>query len=271
MTTLLQFPIYFSPLKKHQKPITYHSLPSSKLAFLKKDSFKSRSYKERWSLLGGGKDGIWIKEEGLKRKRRVVLVRFNQGFGGGGGGGGGGGRDNSGTARLLGNIALAVGLTYLSVSGQLGWVFDTVGWILDTLISIWLLPHSIMFELDQFVQWDPLIDDVYVQLLAVVIPIVGLGAFLWWAGRDILQGTCPNCGNEFQIFKSTLNDELQLCPFCSQPFSVVGDEFVSDSVGFSKESTPFGQGFSDFSSGFKKGKESSSAVVDVEAEVKDAD
>uniref|UniRef100_A0A6N2MFK9 Uncharacterized protein n=1 Tax=Salix viminalis TaxID=40686 RepID=A0A6N2MFK9_SALVM len=40
------------------------------------------------------------------------------------------------------------------------------------------LPHSIMFELDQFVQWDPLIDDVYVQLLAVVIPIVGLGAFL---------------------------------------------------------------------------------------------
>lgn len=244
MTTLLQFSLYFSPLKKYQKPITYHSLPSSKLAFLKKDSFKSRSYKEKWSLLGGGKDGIWIKEEGLKRKRRVVLVRFNQGFGSGGGGGGGGG-DNSGTARLLGNIALAVGLTYLSMTGQLGWVFDTVGWILDTLISIWLL--------------------------AVFIPIVGLGAFLWWAGRDILQGTCPNCGNEFQIFKSTLNDELQLCPFCSQPFSVVGDEFVSDSVRFSKKSTPFGQAFSDFSSGFKKGKESSSAVVDVEAEVKDAD
>ncbi|KAJ6301478.1 hypothetical protein OIU77_015725 [Salix suchowensis] len=180
MTTLLQFPIYFSPLKKHQKPITYHSLPSSKLAFLKKDSFKSRSYKERWSLLGGGKDGIWRKEEGLKRKRRVVLVRFNQGFGGGGGGGG---RDNSGTARLLGNIALAVGLTYLSVSGQLGWVFDTVGWILDTLISIWLL--------------------------AVVIPIVGLGAFLWWAGRDILQGTCPNCGNEFQIFNQPFSGKSQ--------------------------------------------------------------
>jgi hypothetical protein len=135
MTTLLQFSIYFSPLKKYQKPITYHSLPSSKLAFLKKDSFKSRSYREKWSLLGGRKDGIWIKEEGLKRKRRVVLVRFNQGLGGGGGGGGG---DNSGTARLLGNIALAAGLTYLSMTGQLGWVFDTVGWILDTLISIWV-------------------------------------------------------------------------------------------------------------------------------------
>lgn len=26
-----------------------------------------------------------------------------------------------------------------------------------------------------------------VQLLAVIIPIVGLGAFLWWAGRDIVQ------------------------------------------------------------------------------------
>lgn len=141
MTTLLQFSLYFSPLKKYQKPITYHSLPSSKLAFFKKDSFKSRSYKEKWSLLGGGKDGIWIKEEGLKRKRRVVLVRFNQGFGGGGGGGG----DNSGTARLLGNIALAVGLTYLSMTGQLGWVFDTVGWVLDTLISIWVCCLSQFF------------------------------------------------------------------------------------------------------------------------------
>ena len=70
-------------------------------------------------------------------------MRFNQGFGGGGGGGGGG--DNSGTARLLGNIALAVGLTYLSMTGQLGWVFDTVGWVLDTLISIWVCCLSQFF------------------------------------------------------------------------------------------------------------------------------
>uniref|UniRef100_A0A2P2K399 Uncharacterized protein LOC105139703 n=1 Tax=Rhizophora mucronata TaxID=61149 RepID=A0A2P2K399_RHIMU len=82
---------------------------------------------------------------------------------------------------------------------------------------------------------------------------------------------CPNCGNEFQIFKSTLNDELQLCPFCSQPFSVVNDEFVRDSIKFSKQSRPFGQAFSDFYPSSNKGKDSPSAVVDVEAEIKDAD
>ena len=27
------------------------------------------------------------------------------------------------------------------------------------------------------------------QLIAVLLPIVGLGAFLWWAGRDIVQST----------------------------------------------------------------------------------
>ncbi|KAL0443494.1 UNVERIFIED_CONTAM: hypothetical protein Slati_2072100 [Sesamum latifolium] len=82
---------------------------------------------------------------------------------------------------------------------------------------------------------------------------------------------CPNCGNEFQVFKSTLNDELQLCPFCSQPFSVVGDEFVREPVKFSNESTTFGQAFSDFSPLKKKGKGSSAPVVDVEAEIRDAD
>lgn len=28
-----------------------------------------------------------------------------------------------------------------------------------------------------------------VQLVAVLIPIVGVAAFIWWAGRDIVQGT----------------------------------------------------------------------------------
>ncbi|XP_024034403.1 uncharacterized protein LOC18054188 isoform X2 [Citrus clementina] len=108
-------------------------------------------------------------------------------------------------------------------------------------------------------------------LLAVIVPIVGFGAFLWWASRDIVQDSCPNCGNDFQIFKSTLNDELQLCPYCSQPFSVVDDKFVRESVRFSNESTTFGQAFSDFFPGSRKGRESSTSVVDVEAEIKDAD
>ncbi|KAJ9182835.1 hypothetical protein P3X46_006784 [Hevea brasiliensis] len=249
MTSLLQISILNTLHDDVCKKFIYsHSLPSSRITSFNRNRSKLRANREKWSLLemGRGKDGILVKHEVWKRKRRVVLVSFNQGFGfngGGGGGGGGGGRDNSSTIRLLGNVALAIGLTYLSMTGQLGWIFDAIGWVLDLVISIWLL--------------------------AVLIPIVGLGAFLWWAGRDILQGTCPNCGNDFQIFKSTLNDELQLCPFCSQPFSVE-DEFVRDSVKFSNSSTTFGQAFGDFSAASKNGKDSSS-VVDIEAEIKDAD
>ncbi|PPD89211.1 hypothetical protein GOBAR_DD13855 [Gossypium barbadense] len=123
------------------------------------------------------------------------------------------------TARLVGNIALAIGLTYLSATGQLGWV-------LDAIVSIWLI--------------------------AVLVPIVGVGAFLWWAGRDIVQSSCPNCGNDFQIFKSFLNDELQLCPYCSQPFSVVDDKFVKEPVKFSNQTSKQKQSFNSFSPGFKK-------------------
>lgn len=193
-----------------------------------------------WCMMGRIEDGILLKDEGrmMRKKKRVVLARFNQGFGFNGGGGGGGGRDNSNNARILGNLALAVGLTYLSMTGQLGWV-------LDAIVSIWLI--------------------------LLIVPVVGLGAFLWWAGRDIIQSSCPNCGNDFQVFKSSLNDELQLCPFCSQPFSVVDDKFVRDSVKFSNQATTFGQAFSDFSPSSKKEKKYSTAVVDVEAEVKDAE
>ncbi|KAJ8754620.1 hypothetical protein K2173_010711 [Erythroxylum novogranatense] len=248
MTSLLQLSVNSSSLNTLQsivyKRSTYsHSGPSSKSASFTQKGFKLRAFSQKWRLLevGRRKDAILFKKEGWKRNKRVVLVRFNQGFGFNGGGG----NDKSSTVRLLGNIALAFGLTYLSVTGQLGWVFDAIGWVVDIIISIWLL--------------------------AVIVPVVGLGAFLWWAGRDILQGTCPNCGNEFQIFKSTLNEELQLCPFCSQPFSVVNDEFVRDSVKFSNQSTKFGQTYNDLYPSSKKGKDSSSAVVDVEAEIKDAD
>lgn len=64
------------------------------------------------------------------KKKRVVLVRFNN-LKFNGGGGGGGGKDDGGTAKMLGNVALAVGLTYLTFTGQLGW-------ILDTIVSIWV-------------------------------------------------------------------------------------------------------------------------------------
>ncbi|CAB4300293.1 unnamed protein product [Prunus armeniaca] len=66
-----------------------------------------------------------------RKKEREVVVRSNQGFGFNGGGGGGG-KDDGATARILGNLALAIGLTYLSFTGQLGW-------ILDAIVSIWVL------------------------------------------------------------------------------------------------------------------------------------
>ncbi|XP_031266735.1 uncharacterized protein LOC116125152 [Pistacia vera] len=250
MTTLLLFSINLSTFNTSQlhnhfckePTISCCSLSRPKFGSFHQSNYKLRALGEErfWCYLGLGraKDGTLVKEEGLKRKKRVVLVRFNQGFGFNGGGGGGGGGDNNANARVLGNLALAILLTYLSMTGQLGWVVDAI-------VSIWLI--------------------------VVLVPIVGLGAFLWWAGRDMVQGTCPNCGNDFQIFKSALSDELQLCPYCSQPFSVVDDKFVKESVSFSNESTTFGQAFSEFFPGSNKGKESSKAIVDVEAEIKDAE
>ncbi|KAB2095854.1 hypothetical protein ES319_A01G068700v1 [Gossypium barbadense] len=254
MTTILQITFKFSPFTSSneefcEKPICCYPVRSPRTVSLQPNRFKLGAFgSQRWSFgeVGRCKDGIFLKEEGWKRKkkRRVVLVVFSQGFGfnggggSGGGGGGGGGKIDSNTARLLGNIALAIGLTYLSATGQLGWV-------LDAIVSIWLI--------------------------AVLVPIVGVGAFLWWAGRDIVQSSCPNCGNDFQIFKSFLNEELQLCPYCSQPFSVVNDKFVKEPVKFSNQTSKQKQSFNCFSPDLKKGSDSSGAVVDIEAEVKDAD
>ncbi|XP_028779869.1 uncharacterized protein LOC114736250 [Neltuma alba] len=246
MSTLLQTSVKLSTFKSfsphddlHKKQTFDFSPLVARLASIHDSGFSSRVYGERWRFLGEARrfrNGVLAEERicwgNKKKKKRTVLVKNNQGFGFNGGGGG----DDGATARLLANIGLAIGLTYLSMTGQLGW-------ILDAIVSIWIF--------------------------AVLVPIVGIGAFLWWAGRDIMQGTCPNCGNQFQVFKSTLNEELQLCPFCGQPFSVVGNEFVKDSVKFSNQSTTFGQAFKDFTRS-RNGKDSGGAI-DVEAEIKDAD
>ncbi|KAL8032192.1 hypothetical protein ABFX02_13G079800 [Erythranthe guttata] len=224
------------------QPSNYYPHRTLKIESFRKGRFKSDALGDNLPLLGvgRGKDGILVSKG---RRKRAVAVKFNNGFnglgggGGDGGGGDGGGRISGETARMLGNLGLAVLLTYLSMTGQLGW-------LLDAIVSIWLL--------------------------AVLVPIVGIGAFLWWAGRDIVQSNCPNCGNEFQVFKSTLNDELQLCPFCSQPFSVEGNEFVSDPVMFSNQSTKFNQAYGDIPRK-NKGKVSKGSVVDIEAEIRDAE
>ncbi|KAL5132417.1 hypothetical protein HKD37_12G035092 [Glycine soja] len=240
MTTLVQLSIKCSNLKHnffhhgiYKRPTCSFSRIETKFGSFNGNSLKLRVGRESLCFLEGAvfKNG---EEKGCKREKRAVLVKNNQGFGFNGGGGGG--RDDGATARILGNLALAIGLTYLSMTGQLGW-------ILDAIVSIWLI--------------------------AVLIPIVGLGAFLLWAGRDIMQGTCPNCGNDFQVFKSSLNDDLQLCPFCGQPFSVVGNEFVKDSVKFSNQSTTFGQAFNNFTR--SRNEKDSGKAIDVEAEIKDVD
>ncbi len=71
-----------------------------------------RAYGEMWPFLGGSghEDVILAEEDRWKRKKMVVLVRFNQRFSFNGGGGGG---DNGATARVLENLTLAIGLTYL--------------------------------------------------------------------------------------------------------------------------------------------------------------
>jgi hypothetical protein len=82
-----------------------------------------RAYGETWSFLGGrGREGVILAEKvRWKRKKMVVLVRFNQRFSFNGGGGGG---DNGATARVLENLTLAIGLTYLSMTGQLGLILQ---------------------------------------------------------------------------------------------------------------------------------------------------
>lgn len=68
----------------------------------------------------------------------MVLVRANGGLDSNGGGGGGG-WDKATTRRIIGNLAFAAGLTYLSVTGQLGWV-------LDAIVSIWVWFHHLLLQ-----------------------------------------------------------------------------------------------------------------------------
>jgi len=136
MSTLVQFSIKFSHFKpndsiyKSQPTFSFSNL-DPKFSSFHLGSFKLRACRDRWSFLGGAvfkNRGVW-EEKGCKREKRVVLVKNNKGFGFNNGGGG---RDDGSTARILGNLALAAGLTYLSMTGQLGW-------IIDAIVSIWVL------------------------------------------------------------------------------------------------------------------------------------
>lgn len=153
---------------------------------------------------------------------------------------GGGGRQGT-TSRVVGNLAFAALLTYLAATGQLGW-------ILDAIVSLWLL--------------------------TILLPILGLGAFFFFAGQDILQSNCPNCGKSFQILKSSLKDGPQLCPYCTQPFSVKGNQFVRESARFSSgRGATNAEVFNELFNRGSKGKapSGSGTIVDIEAEVRDVE
>ncbi|KAG5551217.1 hypothetical protein RHGRI_009594 [Rhododendron griersonianum] len=313
MTTLLHISISLSPLcalHLHEarterqrccglrlpQPFCCPSLLRTKIGFLHQKRFKLGVCRERWSFLEvrEGKDGILVREEGWRRRKKVVLVKSNQGFGGGGGG-----RDNGGTARLLGNLALAIGLTYLSVTGQIGLLFDAIGWVFDVVVSLSVNirchPNDIFvdgFAFDMLLcllvhspklYYGPPVFHA-IQYISVCYTLCynmtrkkyGSSNFILIQNTDPVFDSlffvqCPNCGNDFKIFRSAVNNDLQLCPFCTQPFSVVGNKFVSDPVNFSNKSTTFGEAFNNFSSRSSKGKDFSSAVVDIEAEVTDLD
>lgn len=135
MTTLIQFSIKFPYLKPsffndsvYKRPTFSFSQLEPKFTSFHLGSFKLRAYRERWSFLGGGvfKNGVLFEE----REKRVVLVKNSLR--------GGGGRDDGGNTRVLVNLGLAIGLTYLTMNGQLGWIFDAIVsiWV---LFSLWLL------------------------------------------------------------------------------------------------------------------------------------
>ncbi|KAG0602977.1 hypothetical protein M758_10G055700 [Ceratodon purpureus] len=184
-----------------------------------------------------------------RQSRNVGVVRASMKLDPGGGGPG----EENGIGRVVVNLAIAGGLTYLTITGKLSWLFDA-------LVSLWLF--------------------------VVLVPIVGFIAFLWFADREIISSTCPNCGNPFQVLEFTMKEEEeQFCPYCSQPFKLEGKQFVRDGPRFSKKQSkgfrqPFGQpGFGGpfggsgqrQTSGPSSPSDSPGVIVDVEAEVVDQD
>jgi hypothetical protein len=83
-----------------------------------------------------GRLQITRREEGGGRKRHAGKIRAYVRLDPGGGGGRGPNGDNNGIGRVVFNLALAGGLTYLTVTGKLGWVFDA-------FISLWVRVFSL--------------------------------------------------------------------------------------------------------------------------------
>lgn len=82
-------------------------------------------------MFGGVRIGTtsWNRRTRAGRNAGVNVVRASMRLDPGGGGPGGGG--DNGVGRVVVNLAIAGGLTYLTVTGKLGWVFDA-------FVSLWV-------------------------------------------------------------------------------------------------------------------------------------
>ncbi|WP_299487910.1 hypothetical protein [Acaryochloris sp. IP29b_bin.137] len=57
--------------------------------------------------------------------------------------------------------------------------------------------------------------------LILVTPILLFVGLRWWLGRNLIQGTCPSCGNPLTGLKNTQTT----CPFCGQSVAVENANF----------------------------------------------
>lgn len=142
MTTTTVIPQIFTKITDYKTPkrITFYPTKSSEPTNSFTRSYVCCYHRQGFSFGSKSSTKLLLSEDKYlfddkitkkkKKNKRAVLVRFNNlGFNGGSGGGGGG--DDGSTGRVLGNLALAIGLTYLSFTGQLGW-------ILDAIVSVWV-------------------------------------------------------------------------------------------------------------------------------------
>lgn len=122
-------------LIKSPQPIKFYHLKCTKMSSFPQNcsNIKLCTFRNQGFLHG-------VRTSDLRRQKRVVLVKFNQfpNFNGGNDK-----RDDGTSARVLVNLALAVGLTYLTMTGQLGWV-------LDTIVSLWVTLSLSLSSLNLF-------------------------------------------------------------------------------------------------------------------------
>lgn len=57
--------------------------------------------------------------------------------------------------------------------------------------------------------------------LILITPILLFVGLRWWLGRNLIQGTCPSCGNPL----TGLKNMQTTCPFCTQAVAVENTQF----------------------------------------------